>query len=245
MTVASPITPEKLHADEQPVAEYQSVSRLAVASFGVGIVSAVAILTPLLAPVAIAACILGGLALRSIAASRGQLVGQRLALAGICLAMLFLGWGFARHFGRQATVVARARLAAETFLDLVQQGKHREALQFRQAPSLRIRSPEALKEHYEKNNEAIQELKGFAANQGIKDLTALGKRANLQFDGVSSAAHEGFFDRLVLRYTYDRPDGSGRQRLWVHVNRQTDEKTRHGDWQVSAAEINPPFGSAE
>jgi hypothetical protein len=244
MSAPAAISPKSLQPDEQPLVEYQSVSRAAVVALVLGLASAIILATPLLVPVAVAAVITAAIALRAISLSDGQLAGRWAALTGLCLAMLFLGWGFAQHVSRQSTLVGRARQTADVWIDLVQAGKLKEALQFRQPVASRLTTPEALAEHYEKNAEAAQELKGFTTNQGVKDLSSLGQKANVRYEGLTSAVSEGFSDRLVLRYSYDKPGASGvRQPLFMHINRRTNETTKMAEWEIVATDVNPPPGT--
>src|SRR5262245_41922648 len=101
MSTPTVIPRESLRSDEQPVSQYRSISRAAVAAVGLGIVSAVVLINPILAPVAVAAIVTAYVALRAINASGGQLIGTSAATFGLCLGTLFLGWGVSRHFSRQ------------------------------------------------------------------------------------------------------------------------------------------------
>src|SRR5687767_8653106 len=87
--------------DEKPLAEYRSVAPLAVLSVGLGLASSLILTTALLAPLAVAGIVVGIAALRSIRASGGQLAGRPVAIAGLCLATFFLGFGLSRHLARQ------------------------------------------------------------------------------------------------------------------------------------------------
>src|SRR5256885_5271102 len=146
-------TPHGLLPDDQPVAHYRSVAPLAVVTLVLGFSSALILTTPLLAPVPVAAIVVGIAALRAIRTSGGQLAGRVPAIAGLCLATFFLGFGLSRHLARQSALEQRAREMADVFLRLLQEGRSQEAHQFRLSPVLRITAPEALVEHYEKNVE--------------------------------------------------------------------------------------------
>src|SRR5436309_2502178 len=111
MTASTVVPPQSLRPDEVPLAEYRSVSRAAVAAVGLGLASSVVLITPLLAVVPIAAVIAAAVALRSIAASAGQLIGRAPAVVGLCLATFFLGWGLTWGVARQTAVEQRARQA--------------------------------------------------------------------------------------------------------------------------------------
>src|SRR6266436_4047717 len=190
MTAPTVSPPKPLLSDEQPVAQYRSIAPLAVVTVGLGIASALILTTPLLAPLPVAGIVAAIAALRSISASGGQLAGRSVAIAGLCLATFFLGFGLSRHLARQAILEQRAHEMADVFLGLLQEGRSKEAHQFRQSPSVRITAPEAIAEHYEKNAEAAKELQGFVTSEGVKELVARGRDVNLQFEGFTSASRD-------------------------------------------------------
>lgn len=242
MSASSTLPDEALRPDEVPLAEYRSISRAAVAAVLLGVASALVLVSPLLAPVAIAAIVVACLALRAIAASKGQLIGWPAAVTGLCLACLFVGWGFSRHLSRQSQLRHNAVQIADAWIRLVQAGKLTEALEFRKAASSRISSPEALAEHYVKNAEAVKELEQLKANNVVKNLLAHGAGGKVRFDGFTVAAHEGPSDRFVLAYTggVGEPDAKP---FWLHLARQIDETSKRADWQVAAATDSPPLSS--
>jgi hypothetical protein len=241
----STVAEKPVHADEAPVAEYRSFAPLALVSLGLGLSAALMLVTPLLAPLAVGGAIAAVAALRTIRASRGELTGAGLAIAGLSLSLFFLGFGFTRHLGRQGTLEQRGREMAGVFLDLIMDGRVREAHQFRQSPSVRITSPEALSEHYEKNKEAASELESFKRNEGVKDLLARGKDSDVRFENVHSATRDGQSDMLVLRYSYVPTSGGERKPLWVYINRRWDEGSKRHQWDVGGIQNTPPFGSTE
>src|SRR4029079_3670264 len=128
---APPLTkPHALRPDEQPVAHYRSVAPLAVVTLVLGFSSALILTTPLLAPIPVAAIVVGIAALRAIRSSGGQLAGRVPAIVGLCLATFFLGFGLSRHLARQTALEQRGREMADGFLRLLQEGRTPQAHQF-------------------------------------------------------------------------------------------------------------------
>jgi hypothetical protein len=243
MSASTVSKPPPLRSDEQPLAGYRSVSPLAVLAVCLGLASALILTTPLLALVPVAGIVVAAVALRAIGSSGGQLAGRVPAICGLCLATFFLGLGMSQHLVRQTVLEQRAREMSDVFLNLLEEGKAKEAHQFRQVASARITSPEAIAEHYEKNAEAAKELHGFISSPGVKDLIVRGHQADVRFDTVASAVRDGQNDMLMLKYTY-LPSGSGstRQGLWVHINRKFDEGTKRPQWDISGVTTEPPPG---
>jgi len=242
MTAPTVSPPQPHLSDEQPVAQYRSIAPLAVVAVLLGIASALILTTPLLAPLPVAGIVAGIAALRSISRSGGQLAGRSIAIGGLCLATFFLGFGLSRHLARQYELEKQAHRMADVFLGLLQNGKSKEAHQFRQSPGMRITAPEAIAEHYEKNAEAAKELQGFVSSDGIRDLIARGRDANLQFESVHSATRDAQTDTLILKYTYEPSSAADRKPLWVHINRKYDESTKRYEWEVGGVQTLPPMG---
>jgi len=245
MSVSTVNTPQPLRSDEQPLAGYRTIAPLALVAVGLGIASALILTTPLLAPLPVAGIVVAVMALRAIRLAEGQLAGQGAAIAGLCLATFFLGLGMSQHLARQTVLEQRGREMGDLFVRLLQEGKSKEAHQFRQPPSARITAPEALAEHYEKNPEAAKDLQGFIVTPGVKDLIVRGRESDVRFEETSSTVRDGQSDMLVLKYSY-RPAGSEAQwqGLWVHINRRFDESTKRPQWEVSGVTTTPPPGMA-
>jgi len=244
--MALPAVAEKpTHSDELPVAEYRSLASLAIVSLGLGLSAALMLVSPLLAPLPVAGIVTAIAALRAIRTSKGELAGAGLAIAGLSLSVFFLGFGLTRHLGRQGTLEERGREVAGVFLDLLMEGRVREAHQFRQSPTTRITAPEAIAEHYEKNKEAAQELESFKNSAIVKDLMRRGKEADVQFDSVQSSTRDGQSDMLVLKYSY-LPEANGeRKPLWIYINRRYDDGSKRFQWDVGGVQNTPPFGVTE
>jgi hypothetical protein len=246
MSASTASPPQKLLPDEQPLAEYRSLAPLAVVSVILGVASALILTSPLLAPLPVAAIVAAIAALRTISRSGGQLAGSGVAIVGLCLGTFFLGLGLTSHLARQRVLEQRAHEMTAAFLGLLQEGKAREAHQFRQPASNRLSAPEAIKEYYEKNSEAAKELQGFATSPVVKDLTLLGHDANVRFEAVSSATRDGKTDMLVLRYSFQPAGGSApRKPIYVHVNRRYDEASKRYQWDISGVSDMPPPGLRE
>jgi hypothetical protein len=247
MSAPTAVPPQPLLSDEQPLAQYRSIAPIALVALGLGICSALVLVSPLLAPVPVAAIIVAITALRTIRDSGGQLAGKTPAIAGLCLAIFFLSFGLTRHLARQRVLEHRACEMADLFFDLLVQGKVKEAHQFRQSPSMRITAPEAIAEHYTANSEAAKDLQSFAGSQGIKDIITLRRAADVRFEGVNSATRDGQSDMLVLRYSYipSAAQEGERKSLWIHINRKFDDSTKRPEWEIGGVQNTPPLGSTE
>ncbi len=223
--------PPTLNSHEQALVQYRSISKLALLALGLGLLSALVLINPLLSFVALVTIAVALLSLRQIQGSGGQIVGRTPAVAGLCLAMLFLGWGLAARFSRSLTLEKHSREFAESWLDLVVRGDLQQADQLRAPATNRMRSPEKRKEFYANNPEALAGMNAFFNGPPLSDFIALGPAVKYEFDSMDGSERTNLSDRLILRYTFrGTTAGSGPSSLWITVKRQNEED--HIDWQI-------------
>jgi hypothetical protein len=241
MSASAAPSSNQLHADEQSLAEYSAVSRPAVLSVFLGLASALMLVTPLLVLVPLAAVGSAVVALRQIAASGGQLTGRVPATIGLCLAMLFVGWGISRQWTRQAAVVTEGRRLADSWLETVRQGKLQQADQMFRAPGDRLSSEQSLAEYYRTNKEASENMQGVFGGEPMKSFCALGKSAIYRYQTVAAQSRSGFTDDVVLHYFFSSADGTSPEKsMWISVSRTLDYSTKQPGWRMSRVDGSPP-----
>src|SRR6185503_2078288 len=92
----------------EPVKGYRAVSVLAILSLILGLSSVMTIFSPLLGFVALAAIVVSCVALRQIAVNSDRMSGRSLAVMGVILPCLFLGWGLGCDVFRRERVIGYA-----------------------------------------------------------------------------------------------------------------------------------------
>lgn len=241
---ASAAPPNTVVSPEAELVFRPRTSLAAWLSLGFGTAAVLVLVSPLLAALALVGAVSGVVGLRAIQRSEGQLAGQGLALSGLGLSVFFLGLGLTQHLTRQALLEQRARELVEVWIKLLQEGHVQQAHQFRRPPAQRIRSPEALQEHYATSKEASQELQSFVSAPGIKELIQHGAAAEPRLEEVVSSVREGASDLVLLKYSYvaDRAHPDHRQPLWIYVHRRYDDGSRRFQWEVGAVQTTPPPG---
>src|SRR4029434_2227683 len=126
--------PDHTHQGDETLAQYASVTRVAVLGVVLGLVAALALVSPILLVVPLAAIATAIVALRRIAISEGRLLGAWPATLGLCLAALFLGLGLSRQVTRETDLAGQAQEFAEAWLILVRAGKLQMADQMTRPP---------------------------------------------------------------------------------------------------------------
>jgi hypothetical protein len=238
---ASALQSPELRPDEQPLAEYVPVSRLAIAALGLGLTSPLVLVSPLLVVVPLAGLAVAVLALRQIAFSGQSLQGRWLAMVGLSLATLFLGWGLSRQVSRQLLLAEQAQRFADGWLALVRDGKLHEADQMRHSQSSRIEGEAALTKFYAANREAAESFQGFFDTPALKSFRAAGPQVVWEPDGIAAQSRSNHGDELVLKFNYRGPTETSWRSIWITVARTVEGRAQTPSWEVRAADAALPM----
>lgn len=229
-----------LRPDEVAIAQYRSLSRLALLSVALAVASALALVNLLFIPIALAAIVAAVLSLRAIAASQGQLVGKTWAVAGLALATLLLGWSVSWHFTRQSAIEGQARQVAEGWLRLISTGKIRQAHQLTVGSDRRVEDEKALDRLYSSEPDAVGDLNRWFNEQPLKDFAKLGGAAEFRFDSVSSNLNRPDFDYVTLKYLFrngENPNVGAKDpeaftEMWISLQRNRPVGSGPPDWKI-------------
>jgi hypothetical protein len=216
---------------EESLAHSKTISRAALVALVLGLFSALTLVSLLLAFIPLLTIVLGALSLRSIRASEGRVVGAWPAAIGVCMATFFLGWSVTQSFSRELTLEGHGRRFAEAWLALVAKGDLQQAHQMMVPAHNRILSAELRKEFYEKNPKALEELNTLFSRPPLNEFIAQGPAVPFRFDTPAGGDRTGYQDRVVLKYLFDRSDGSS-QPLWITVRREYHVEEGHADWEI-------------
>jgi len=221
---------------------YRGVSALAVVTLLGGVASWTALLHPNLWAVPAATLLVGLVALRRIAHSAGTLIGRKLALAGLALALLcgaaaVTSWSAYRWY----IVHEAQRVAQQWFADLA-------AGQPQKAHALSLHtifrpSPGQEWEFYRTHPRERAGLEQFVKSDLARTLLALGKRAQVRYYG-----REGILvdptdaDQVVLVYAVTFDDAEGKKKTFfvgMTLNRLAYGPARPQQWMTDS--ITAPF----
>lgn len=188
--------------EAEALAEYRSVSLLALVGFVMGLASPLVFLADLLLALPLFGAAISGLALVKIRASDGQLVGRSLALIGLVLSVVSVG-AMKSHSGSVGYLLSRqARPAAEQWIGHVVAGELEKAFSLTSA-SERAKTPSP------KGPPGMPTEPPFEAfvNKGVvQSLLLLGENANAKF--VKNIACNRLPDRNRVLQLYHVTPGS-------------------------------------
>ena len=233
--------PDRYHPDDETLAQYTSISRLAVLSLFLGLASALMLASPIAVLVPLAGIATAVIALRSIAGSNGQLTGRWPAIVGLCLATLFLGWGISRPWTRQNHIRNTAQKLADHWLELVRSGKLQQADQLMRPPSERFSDDSAMADYYKQNNEAGEQLREIFGREPLTSFTAMGPKGSYRLKGIAVQRPRGPSDEIVFEYVYGENLGTPAEKsMWIYVMRGADGLGGVPAWRLERADNLPP-----
>ena len=196
--------------DAQDMVQYRPVSRLAVASMLVGLLSAAAIVNPLACWIALVAVILALASLRTLAKEGSAMLGRKAAVAGLMMGLGFGACGMTRYLARQPLLYREARTHARRWIELVQARRLYEAHQLHLPQEERQPADTDLDKVYQ-DDPAKQAFRSFFGEAPLKDIVNIGRRGRLRFvgnDGIEIERELGQrIEVISLRYAIDYAEG--------------------------------------
>ena len=140
--------PEPAQFTELEFQEFQSyrpANLWAIGSLAVSLVSALALVHPLLSVISLAA---GAIAINALSPLHREAWGRPIAILGLSLAVFFASWGNARFFYRRAVLFSEARKNGDAWLELVGKGQVMQAHQLTREHWERAGPGASLEDHY-------------------------------------------------------------------------------------------------
>ncbi len=236
------LTAMETNEGPMPIKEYRALSVLAMLALGLGLLSGVAVFSPILGIFALVAIVVASYALWQIHVNADRLSGRWMAVAALLLAPMFLGWGFAREIARREILVSHAREYADDFLSILNRNEPYIAHQLKVEKKQRLDSHMNFEVAYQQNEMATTEFKRFVEMSPTKDILAAAPQVTFEYEEYLRHRHTGLADSVTLQYTYDTPAGD-KTRFWITVKREFSNYTGQADWHVVELSLDRPRGS--
>jgi hypothetical protein len=222
---------------ESPQAPYHSVSVLAIFALVMGFLSPLAFVHELLWALPLAGIAISVVAIARIDRSEGALVGRRAAVLGLAIS-IFCGLGaITQAATRRLWLAYRAERMAERFVDLLREGKSREAHQLWTRPQLRLLPGGDLEALYAANPAATKDYAGFLEREVIKDLLSLRDEAEVEHEKTRLTFSDPHRDYLMVFYRLHGPTTAGQidKQIKFVIEYATDEEGQ-AQWRVYSDE---------
>jgi hypothetical protein len=197
--------------DAVEVVEYPRVHRAAVAALLLGLVSWAALTSPVLWFLPLIGVVMATLALRSMTRSPEVVLGRRAAIIGLALCVIFISWASTHYFIRQELLYRQAREHGEYWLQLVRDGRLREAHQLTMSKGERQSPDTDLEEYYLDKPQLIETYESFCNDSPMNQVVALDGKGSLRFVGRVKIETDrpmgSIIDLVTLQWAIDVADG--------------------------------------
>ena len=222
---------------ESPQAPYHSVSALAIFALVMGLLSPLAFAHELLWALPLTGIAIAVVAIARIDRSEGALVGRRAAVLGLAISLVCGLGAITQAATRRLWLAHRAERMAERFVDLLREGKSREAHQLWTRPQLRLLPGGDLEALYAANPAATKDYELFLDRDVIKDLLSLIDEAEVEHQKTRLTFSERHRDYLMVFYRLHGPTTTGQidKQIKFVIEYATDEEGQ-SQWRVFSDE---------
>jgi len=232
--------PQKFQlSSDQPEsdASYRAISRPAIASLVLALMSPVAlVLTPLIV-IPAASIAVAVYALWAIRNSSQRPIGRGVAIAALFIGLVVFSIPVSEEVSYNWVVCRRARQHADTWLELIQKGQLRPAHQFAMHYELRAAEDvEDLDFLYDNNEDLQQQLQEYFAKKPISTVVDYGRIGTVNYLGLLEHLSTGKGDSVSLLYemNYEIGGKSDSVKFKILLQRSAKFGPVAGIWQVQA-----------
>ncbi|HZZ28143.1 MAG TPA: hypothetical protein VFE46_09080 [Pirellulales bacterium] len=194
-----------LSSADRDIIEYGRISGWALAAVLFGLLSAAAIIGPILWFIPILAGVISIVAMQRITASDRQLSGWHLALLGLLLAVFFGAAGPVRTLSRQYMLEARATHFTEKFMELLVQNEPLAAFQFTLPAAKRTVVQGGQTEPKDKSADAKKPYDEFLKLEPVKQLLAAGAESKIEPLSTTYIGGDDLRDEVLVRLRIRSP----------------------------------------
>ena len=233
---------ESVEIDELPPVEgYRALSLWAMAALALGLLSGIAVFSPILGIFSLAAIGVACYALWRISVNSDRLSGRWMAIVPLILAPFFLGWGVSRDFSRREVLYGHAREFADDWVSILSRKEKYLAHQLKVSSTQRLDLYLNMEVAYQANEAATNDFKTFVDNSPVREILAAAPDIHFHFVEFISHKRSGFNDTIVMQYVYET-GSSGKTPVWITAQRTFSIYTGRSNWQIMGITTQKPFG---
>ena len=215
---------------------YRPLSKLAIVCLVLGLLSAVALVTPALWIVPLVAVLSGAVAWKSTA--RGESAGFWFAVVGIVLASFWGAYAVAYHQVRLHGLKSSTRDYAVTWMQMVNGGEVDKALQFMSATKGDTKPPAVTYEEYYSEDPTRREaLDDMLQRASIRTLVDHSGEMDYLRGNVKHYSKTTAVVSHVFRFTYEDEGQPQAQQIVVHLIGELTEAADTMEWFVGGVDL--------
>ena len=219
---------------------YRTVSGWAIAGLLLGILSAAAVVGPILWLIPVFAIVVSAIGLRQIKNSQGQISGWSLAVLGLLLALFFGAAGPARSITRRIWLESRAERFAQAFVDLLEQNKPVAAHELTRPASARKPLIAETPDPFPKDPEGKKDYDAFLKLEPVQFLISGQPKAVAKLMSTDFVASDDRSDILAVMFRFEGPPGEPKPGdQFMYLQRTLAYGTQLEEWQIIRSAFRP------
>lgn len=233
--------------DASEMAEYRSVSRVAIFGLLLGIASPLAWLGPYAWSIPAVALVVSVVGLIRIGRPELGLTGRRAAIAGICLALICGIGAPTRYFGYRYLVQREGLQFTMQWFEHLRNGDIMYAHQMALPISQRRPVDDDLLEYYRLHPELASQLKSYSNYQIVRTLLELGDRANVRLYRRLGVSNYGTTEEMLDEFAVTYDDNGVKKTFFLYVlsERHYDAFRGRGQWRIADVRVGKLDASSD
>lgn len=238
---------------EDDLARYRSVSSKSVCALALGLLSTLAVTSPLLWIIPALGSIVSVLALREIRERHDILSGRNVALLGLTLSLLIGTATVSRYLTRTWWLRGEAQQVSQLWFQLLAEGEPHKAHQLTVGPLSRQPLDESLWDYYRTAPKASEAIGTFVDDPLVRAMLDLRGSGQVRYWATVEQISQGATrlslgtDQFRQIYCVTFSDDSGKTSFFVELvsERTIDHASRQSGWQILnySGGVDPELGT--
>jgi len=199
------------------IADYRALVEQAILGLIFGLLSPLALVSPILLVMALFGIFFSIWAIRRIKKNPPAMLGRKPAVIGLTLSLLFFAASPTDFFVYRHIIYDEARPYADMWLKYLLDNQPQKAIQLTNAPESKKPALNSSSDDDSSDAKTQQDLEGFVANPLVRTLLALGPRAQVRFYQYGDQAHDKNKDVVAFVYAITFDDAGERKSFFVNV----------------------------
>lgn len=200
-----------------------------------GIAAAMSLESQLFWFVAATGSVVSGFVIWRAQGKAGATIVRLLATLGMVASILFGTWGLSHHLTRSRYLEQQSVDFGREWIDLLQQRRIKEAHQLSIPPERRATDMVLMEDLYKSNAKMSESYRTFEASPLVKQITDLGQRGAVRYDGVENSEIMEGYDVIHQNYTITGIPGMNAKSisLTLSLRRLKPSAARTSHWEIA------------
>jgi hypothetical protein len=238
--MANMVADVQMSSDASREIGYRTISGWAIAGLVLGMLSAAAVVGPILWLIPVFGIAISCIGLAKIKNSEGQLSGWGVAVLGLLLALFFGAAGPARSITRRIWLESRAQRFALAFVDQLEQNKPIAAHQLTRPAAARKPFVAEEPEPYAKDPDAKKDYDAFSKLEPVKFLLAEQKHADVKLLSADYALGDDRSDIVAVTFRFAAPSSETKPfDSLMYLERTLAYGTQTEQWRIIPPALRP------